>query len=202
MYDGDYMRECRGCSKEYDYAGFYCHWCSEKRREEKRKGIPCKSCNIVKGISNKTFHLCALCYRNKRENDDPIYKEKVRIAKFKSRRKSRGQDPNAPIMKRRNGEGSLDKNGYFQITRLGHPNCTSKTGRIAEHTFIMSEHLGRPLTKFESVHHKNGVRHDNKIENLELWHKGQPAGQRVEDKITWCKEFLSQYGYKVDKIKI
>lgn len=189
------MKSCRNCCKEYDYAGFYCHWCSEKRRAEKRKGIPCNGCSIVKGISNKKLHLCESCYRKKRQDDDPIYKEKVRVAKFKSRRKNRGQDPDSPLMKRRNGEGHLDRNGYFQITVFGHPNATNSKGRIAQHTFVMSEHIGRPLTKLESVHHKNGVRNDNRIENLELWHKGQPAGQRVEDKIEWCKEFLKEYGY-------
>lgn len=191
------MKSCKNCFKEYDYPGLHCHWCSEKLRAEKRKGIPCNSCNKIKSISNKTFHLCSTCYRRKLEENDPIYKEKKRIAKFKSRRKCRGQDPDAPLMKRKNGEGSLDKNGYFQITRVGHPNCTSKTGRIAEHTYVMTQHLGRALKKQESVHHKNGVRHDNRIENLELWNKGQPSGQRLQDKIKWCKEFLEEYGYEV-----
>jgi hypothetical protein len=191
------MKSCKNCSKHFDYPGYFCHWCSQKIREEKRKGIPCKSCGEIKPISNKTFHLCNTCYRKKREDDDPIYKEKKRIGKFKSRRKCRGQDPEAPLMKRKNGDGSLDKNGYFQITRVGHPNCTSKSGRIAEHTFVMSEYLGRALRKNESVHHKNGIRNDNRIENLELWHKGQPAGQRLEEKIKWAKEFLENYGFIV-----
>lgn len=144
--------------------------------------------------------LCRTCYLNKIANEDPIYKEKKRIAKFKSRRKCRGQDPEAPPMKKKNGDGHLDINGYFQITKLGHPNCTSRSGRIAQHTYIMSEHLGRPLRDKESVHHKNGIRNDNRIENLELWHKGQPAGQRLEEKIGWAKEFLEEYGYKVEKV--
>jgi hypothetical protein len=57
----------------------------------------------------------------------------------------------------------------------------------------MSEHIKRWLTKNESVHHKNGNRKDNRIDNLELWSKAQPAGQRVEDKVKYAIEILEQY---------
>lgn len=69
--------------------------------------------------------------------------------------------------------------------------------QIKEHRHVMAKHLGRELLAHETVHHKNGDRADNRLQNLELWSKSQPYGQRVTDKIDWAKEFLSRYGFVV-----
>jgi hypothetical protein len=56
------------------------------------------------------------------------------------------------------------------------------------HQVVWEAHNGRRVRPFENVHHLNGIRDDNRIENLELWTKPQPCGQRPEDLVAWVHE--------------
>jgi hypothetical protein len=75
----------------------------------------------------------------------------------------------------------IDSNGY----RILYIWQEGKRCQKLEHRVVMERLLRRPLEPHENVHHKNGVRHDNRPENLELWCKPQPCGQRVDDLVTW-----------------
>jgi hypothetical protein len=57
----------------------------------------------------------------------------------------------------------------------------------------MEQFLGRQLLPTEEVHHRNTVRHDNRIENLELWTTSHPPGMRAEDATAWAVELLRRY---------
>jgi len=75
--------------------------------------------------------------------------------------------------------------GYRDLWKPEHPD-SKKSGYIFEHRLVMSDFLGRPLTDKEVVHHRNGNRQDNGIENLELCvigskNNGHPPGQRKRD---------------------
>lgn len=91
------------------------------------------------------------------------------------------------------GEGSLS-HGYWKTAVPDEDRwLTDGERHVGEHRYVMARHLGRPLAPDEVVHHVNGDRTDNRIENLELWSTAHPQGQRIEDKVRFAVEMLRRY---------
>jgi len=152
------------------------HWGRQQKTGEVGPAAPLRLTCWVEGCESGTWTrgLCSMHYQRQLKTGDP----------GPLRRK-----------KRRNGEGTVQPNGYVRLTL--------PDGRtMDEHRFVMEQLLGRELKRHETVHHVNGQRGDNRTDgplrnfrsgNLELWSSWQPAGQRVADKIEFAVELLRRY---------
>lgn len=160
---------CTSCGDSVEVSrGLLCGRCNGRK-----KAKPCQVCGVEISGQGKTG-LCLPCAQ--KYHTGPTY--------------SGGNSPHYR-------GGWVSPSGYRMVhAPYGHPKHVqgkNRSSSIMEHRLIMERHLGRYLLPTESVHHVNGDRLDNRIENLELWSKSQPSGQRVEDKVAWAREILFTY---------
>lgn len=131
-------------------------------------------------------HLCSMHYMRWNTHGDPSINKRLEPASRRAALDWRRLEDVEQINWRPAG------NGYRFGTWPEHPNANVRK-MIAHHTAVMAAVLGRPLMVGESVHHKNGVRHDNRPENLELWANAHRPGQRVSELIAFAHEILDRY---------
>jgi len=195
--------------KNYQKLDKYCAICKEKSELGRKKYCDkcrplirseCVDCGKVFFYGAK-YKYCTACQyqREKKYNPERHIKTLKRVNAYgkNKTRFEKGLPLDHVFPKGPKGKGYKNKKGY--ILMVYKDPKTQKFKRKYQHVLVMMGHLGRELHEHERVHHKNGIRDDNRLENLELWSKAQPPGQRVIDKIEWYIEFLSQYGYKVLK---
>ena len=193
------MRSCETCGGQVkDKQRRFCSKsCSAKYSNSKypRKKLThsCIVCGVVFPGTNK---CCSPECREKRSEQiarekgwvrNHIRQERCRCGGYKTHGSNQCMSCYQRDLAAREPQWRVNRHGYV-VRRL-------KDGSYeSQHRYVMEQHLGRKLYGHENVHHKNGQRDDSRIENLELWSTAQPSGQRVEDKIQWCREFLAQYG--------
>lgn len=173
------MHNCQKCNKVCNVSHKQCFQCRKTNKV-------CKTCNskffgvagnceICRGLLNN-YNSCSC--GNKKSKTANWCKKCGYLNK---------------ILKPNTYSTYISDKGYVYVYVRDHPKCKNRSSKyIAEHVLVMEEHLGRYLEKGETVHHKNGVRNDNRLENLELWCKPQQPGIRNEDALKWALEVIKR----------
>ncbi len=91
------------------------------------------------------------------------------------------------------GGRTRHKSGYVLVRVPDHPRARS-SGYVFEHILVMEDLLGRFLLTDENVHHRNGVKDDNRPANLELWVRPHPPGIRAVEALSWARDIIRRYG--------
>jgi hypothetical protein len=154
---------------------------NKKSKLLKRLIISCPSCGSKRDTqsgyeSKRSTSLCEHCSKRSRST---MWAEKKGITPEEWSRLS--ESPSTYLELQDKLSRSVDKTGY---TRVGLPKDHPLTSRAHEHRLVMSAMLGRWVSKHEIVHHINGDRTDNRIENLQLLTHAEHA----KGTAPFCKE--------------
>ncbi len=100
---------------------------------------------------------------------------------------------------RARGSGSINSEGYVTVVcpaefaPMGQGNGTNGSRRVLLSRLVMAQHLGRLLYPEETVHHKDGDKLNNRLDNLELRTGAHGKHQSIEDAVAWARTLLERY---------
>lgn len=167
----------RNCDKPVVARG----WCAKHYKRWETHGDP-----LVYKARSRDNEPCSV------EGCDTPYVARKLCGTHYARWQKHGDPTIVKVRERTSDWRAEPRTGYVVRYLPEHPNA-SNWGRVSQHVFVMAEHLGRPLREGENVHHRNGIRHDNRIENLEVWISAHPPGQRVSELLAWAQELIELY---------
>lgn len=163
-----------------------CEWCQKEIPWKKRYQYPSqrpRTCSQSCGGKlahkegkgrQKTKRICELCGKEHTGKHRTCSRSCGARLAIKEGRWHLPNPPNSYGPSNTNWKGGQKrtKAGYvYVLAPTGHPREYRKNGRrryLAEHRIVMEKHIGRVLEDWEQVHHKNGIKDDNRIGNLQL----------------------------------
>ena len=181
-----------GCGEPRYRAGDLCLTHYGRQEDGRAMDNNCVECEaIIPAGTSSNVNRCLKCMAKPCKYDGcdkPRYEGGAGHCSTHYQRRKRGKAMDAmdrkpiPI-----GAIRTNSDGYIRVK-------VSDKGRWPlQHRHKMEKELGRPLEKYETVHHKNTVKHDNDIKNLELWSHSHLPGGRVEDRINYYVEQIYLY---------
>lgn len=179
---------CATCGKPCDGRRKRCWACSVEARREGRN--PCAVCGTTT-TTRWVGPLCSTCYDRSKFGPCPDCGALRSPSAKRCHACSAAHQRGAPKKRQSKKPRTHKPMDYILVLRpKGHSRKSSSY--MFEHRLVMEQHLGRELLPDETVHHINGIRHDNRLENLELMII-HPLGQRVADLLPWAKGLLKRY---------
>ena len=158
------IKQCIFCGLKFKTCKWYQTFCSQVCYRRNKIAITAKKVCKIKGCKFKpnALEMCSSHWH-----------------RFK-----RYGNPEEPLKQAKAGSGTLNDSGYKLITINGN--------QVREHRYIMEQHLGRKLMEREQVHHKNHIRTDNRLSNLEIVDISEHTRLHLKERYSkprmWCQK--------------